>query len=416
MGGFIFERNQFHQAVFDYCARRSILTECGVRILATNAPLLLPDFSKERILDKSKADGFAKVFVCIQAIWFLVETVGRMASGPPISLLELNTLLHALCCLVVYLAWMSKPAGIKQPHVILSSDGLASKICAWKSVMDSVAMSKISHLDSSQDDANGVAMPILPRLRLAYEDDLAIGYDDEAEQATVEETMIQIARSSECSSQHVRPAKSSQPNHSSQSPLVCTYGRPKLKLYPGQRLYGFVLYDVGVEVDGTVYATSGPAYIECLRLAQELRLEKSEGYAWHFGSADGELYLSYGSSIADYKTRGYKTDQTRLFRTVSDNYVLVTVVLVAGSLYGSIHLIAWNGLFSTEKIQLTWKMSCFIIASSRIAALLFLITEFVTVKTTNNLVSFLLPSTMAGDSLLHHGRYNLIKSYQNTTA
>lgn len=381
MGGFIFERDHFHPAVFDYCVSRLILTEFGVRKLARHAPSILPDISKASILDKSKADGFAKVFVCIQAVWFIAQTVGRMASGLPISLLELNTLLHALCCLFVYLAWMSKPMGIELPHAIPSSDGLASKIRAWMTVKDNIVVSRISCLDRYQIDAHG-ARSISPRFRLVYEEDLAIGYDDEANQAAVDKIMTQIERSRECNREHTRPTELLLSNHNSHSSLVYIDGCPGLKLYPGQAIYGFVVYDVCAEVDGTMFTTLELAYIECLRLAQELRLEKRIGNTWHFGPADSDLFLSYGSSIAEYRTSLYESDQTRFLQAVFDNYVLVTGVLVIGSLYGSIYLIAWNGPFSTGKEQLAWKISCFLVASPGIAALLFMIIELATVKTT----------------------------------
>lgn len=100
MEGFVIERDQLHPVIFGYYGEiRLTLTQFGLRKLATDAPALLPDVSEASILDKSKANRFAQVFVRIQAIWFVAVTVGRTTSGLPISLLELNTLLHALCCI-----------------------------------------------------------------------------------------------------------------------------------------------------------------------------------------------------------------------------------------------------------------------------------------------------------------------------
>ena len=65
--------------------------------------------SKQDIEDKSKADGLAKTLVCVQALWFCVQCVSRIAQKLPITLLELNTFAHSLCALSVYILWWHKP-------------------------------------------------------------------------------------------------------------------------------------------------------------------------------------------------------------------------------------------------------------------------------------------------------------------
>ena len=54
----------------------------------------LPDVPKEDILDKSKANGLAKALVMIQALWMLLQTIGRLFAGLPVTLLEVNTIAH----------------------------------------------------------------------------------------------------------------------------------------------------------------------------------------------------------------------------------------------------------------------------------------------------------------------------------
>jgi hypothetical protein len=88
---------------------RATLTPVAVRTIAKNDPKLLPDISEESIRDKSKANGFSKFLVCVQTIWFIIKTVSRLATELPISPLEMNTFLHALSCLFMYLAWWHKP-------------------------------------------------------------------------------------------------------------------------------------------------------------------------------------------------------------------------------------------------------------------------------------------------------------------
>ena len=38
---------------------------------------IIPDLSEEEIKSKSKANGLAKAFVCIQALWFIAQCLTR---------------------------------------------------------------------------------------------------------------------------------------------------------------------------------------------------------------------------------------------------------------------------------------------------------------------------------------------------
>ena len=95
---------------------------------------LVPFLSEGEIWDKSKANSLAKTIVCIQALWFCAQVIGRLIERLPISLLELNTVAHALCALLVYLLWWDKPLDIQEPTVIESSKSDAARnvcVMAW---------------------------------------------------------------------------------------------------------------------------------------------------------------------------------------------------------------------------------------------------------------------------------------------
>ena len=103
---------------------------------------LLPFLSKDEIWDKSKANSLAKAIVCIQAIWFCAQVIGRLAQGIPISLLELNTFAHALCALLIYILWWSKPLDIQEPSVIdVGRSDAARNVCVmgWSGLQGPVA-------------------------------------------------------------------------------------------------------------------------------------------------------------------------------------------------------------------------------------------------------------------------------------
>ena len=103
---------------------------------------LLPFLSKGEIWDKSKANSLAKAIVCIQAVWFCAQVIGRLIERMPISLLELNTFAHALCALLVYLLWWDKPLDIQEPTVVESGKSAAARnVCAmgWSGLHGPVA-------------------------------------------------------------------------------------------------------------------------------------------------------------------------------------------------------------------------------------------------------------------------------------
>jgi uncharacterized membrane protein YsdA (DUF1294 family) len=74
----------------------------------------IPNVDKETIVGRSKADLLTKFVVVSQALWMLVQTVGRKASGLPVTLLELNTLAHVGCALLLYLIWWKKPQDVTE--------------------------------------------------------------------------------------------------------------------------------------------------------------------------------------------------------------------------------------------------------------------------------------------------------------
>lgn len=103
----------------------------------------LPLLSKKSILDRSKADGIAKTLVCLQAGYMIVQYMTRFASKLPISLLEVNTLGHVFCALVMYSFWLNKPQDIHTPTHI--SDEAIRPTCAAMYMGSSLSKSFKGH-------------------------------------------------------------------------------------------------------------------------------------------------------------------------------------------------------------------------------------------------------------------------------
>ena len=128
MGGFAFDTSKANPNFLPNNRSHLTLRPRGLKYIAEHAPFLIPDLSKDKIQDKSKADGLAKLFVCLQALWFCLQCIVRMAQKQAISFLELNTFGHSICTLLIYGLWWHKPLNIESPSVLVGEN--AWEICA----------------------------------------------------------------------------------------------------------------------------------------------------------------------------------------------------------------------------------------------------------------------------------------------
>ena len=122
MGGFGVEIGQFHNAL-----TQGTLTTNGVLFLADQGYFF--ELSTETIADKSKANLLAKSLVCLQVLWVAGQTIERKIAGYPISILEIHTLVHVFCALIMYTLWIQKPYGVNEATIIGS--GVADDVLAF---------------------------------------------------------------------------------------------------------------------------------------------------------------------------------------------------------------------------------------------------------------------------------------------
>ena len=109
-GGLAIETKSFHSEPF------LTVTPTGAIELARLG--LLEPVAQGVIEDKSKADPIAKVMVCVQAGWFIIQCIARVAQKLPLTLLEVHVLAHVLLALVMYLFWFAKPYNVLSPLII----------------------------------------------------------------------------------------------------------------------------------------------------------------------------------------------------------------------------------------------------------------------------------------------------------
>jgi hypothetical protein len=70
------------------------------------------------IVDRSKADSLAKLLVCAQAFWMVLNVIARKLDGLPNTLIELNVVVHVVVMVVVYGLWWDKPLGVMTPIIL----------------------------------------------------------------------------------------------------------------------------------------------------------------------------------------------------------------------------------------------------------------------------------------------------------
>jgi hypothetical protein len=97
MGGLAFDtREASGDFLSKTCPPLFFFTPAGTKHLCTEHPEIFKGITNDNIWDKSKAGGFGKTLVCLQALWFLAQCISRLAQSLPISLLEVISRSHQL--------------------------------------------------------------------------------------------------------------------------------------------------------------------------------------------------------------------------------------------------------------------------------------------------------------------------------
>lgn len=101
----VFVRGVYFSPDIPYTDDKTLrLTPYGVRQLAYNHmdDVLVPE---SMIVDKSKVNVFQKTLVLIQISWMAAVCVVRKVNGLPLTLLEIHTMIHAVCALFIFSLW-----------------------------------------------------------------------------------------------------------------------------------------------------------------------------------------------------------------------------------------------------------------------------------------------------------------------
>ncbi|TAQ90572.1 hypothetical protein B7494_g1095 [Chlorociboria aeruginascens] len=115
MGGFVIDVEDL-----DNNMKTVTLTPRGLLFLAKSGHFC--HVRRTDIQDKSKADVLAKSLACLQILWVIVQALERKIADYPITLLELHTIAHIICALIMYGMWIQKPLNIQEPTMVVFGD------------------------------------------------------------------------------------------------------------------------------------------------------------------------------------------------------------------------------------------------------------------------------------------------------
>lgn len=119
MGGFILHTKDF---------KAFPVNSVQIHWLVEKGYLEVPQIKAEEIVDKSKADIFAKVVTIIQTSWFMLQCIGRAAQHLTFTTLELSTLAFVCCTLPTYYFWLRKPVDVFTPTIVTAKFSMADII------------------------------------------------------------------------------------------------------------------------------------------------------------------------------------------------------------------------------------------------------------------------------------------------
>lgn len=94
------------------------ITPMGVLSMCETIPWQRFVVNDVTIRDKSKADNLAKMLVLFQVSWTMLQCISRQSSGLPLSVLEVHTMVHATCAMLMYALWFKKPLNIRDSTVL----------------------------------------------------------------------------------------------------------------------------------------------------------------------------------------------------------------------------------------------------------------------------------------------------------
>ncbi|KAM0802741.1 hypothetical protein BDR22DRAFT_819419 [Usnea florida] len=324
----------------------------GIHFLSEQAEFrdMIPNISREEIESRSKANGLAKILVCIQALWFIIQCVTRLAQGIPISLLELNTFGHAVCMLLVYFLWWEKPFEVDYPSTIIEGQIL------WN----------IRALHSMQHDKSFIAESFAHALVAYLERDpewqaSAQAAADFIHRAIKAEVNIVAAPVEGDGFQIVISEQDRQTATEPETGRIKDSETDSVILGPGEYLTGTCFRaPTFEEILKAIFGQQFYNVKEPYPLLPEMRLSRQDIVRWKMAWRAVQAFkhdfpdCSYISTSNAIKSRCENWPETpEIFNNVS----VALGFSAAAFIYGGLHALAWSAHFDSSNERLLWRVS-----------------------------------------------------------
>ncbi|KIV84738.1 hypothetical protein PV11_00498 [Exophiala sideris] len=389
MGGFAIDTKN-HAEEYIPGSPLVYLTANGAAILARQGRL--PQVTEQFISDKSKANSLAKILVVIQAGWLIVECIGRAVAGLPITLLELNTVAHVVCALIMYALWWHKPLNISDP-IVIKGDWV-HPFCAVMWMFSEI---------SSQTEHEFTRSP---RTFERPEFQSLIRYDNlQRRSSTLRESFVEVTNKTgdveidAAACQHDLTIRTLLPySHgagiadvnaiqrvNSQTALNITISEGQALLPMGFGPKSEDLHRLTTDISRTKTAQAAPDHRVHIKI-DRIRLERwslaaacldshPHLWAWHqrrlsnICSQDGVLWTrtEYPDDLCKTNYVNIRVPNWPGNDLIWRNKGLAAGFFVAcGTIYGGLHLAAWNAHFPSSVERLCWRISAIYLAGSAV--------------------------------------------------
>ncbi|KAI8677817.1 hypothetical protein NCS55_00499700 [Fusarium keratoplasticum] len=299
---------------------------------------------RAKITDKSKADTFQKILVLIQVSWMIMQCIARWMYKLPLTLLEIHTMVHVVCAMILYGFWFKKPLNVQDPEVIRPDvEGFDGEIALLLQRQFYTTISaNLSLLDPREPLPDDSEIP-LRYIERGPDEKITVGdvLPNGLALYTVPETPDEDAP---------EDALAVLPEEDPDLEILITYEflnrwQAILNTFGDKRSYGIM---------------------KCTDFIDEAS-KTNDGidiFMWKLRSmpfSEGKRNLDIDfTTFSGMSAKDLNEELEDFFSWYGG---LLGLAVVLSALYGGIHLSAWNWVFPTSWEGLVWKFACFLIAA-----------------------------------------------------
>ncbi|RTE84277.1 hypothetical protein BHE90_001105 [Fusarium euwallaceae] len=297
---------------------------------------------RAKITDKSKADTFQKILVLIQVSWMIMQCIARWINKLPLTLLEIHTMVHVVCAMILYGFWFKKPLNVQDPEVIRPDvEGFEGEIALLLQRQFYTTISaSLSLLDPNQlfpDNCDEPLRFVGPGIgvKLSTGDVLPIGLAlyavPEAQDEDSPENPLAVQPKDDPSFETTKEF------YNRWKAILSTFGHKR--------------------DDGIMKCAD---FID----AASRNDDDEDIFKWKLRS----MPFSEGKRNLDIDFTTFRGMSAKELNDELDEFfswygTLLGLAVFLSALYGGIHLSAWNWVFPTSWEGLVWKVACFLIAA-----------------------------------------------------